>query len=435
MKHIAPGAFALATPLAAARPRAVTPLGVRADASDPKKMLAELQTAFESFKAEHDAKLKAKADDVVVNEKVDRINDAVGNFQKAIDDLNAKMAAGALGSPNGDQGKPRDPEYSQTWASFFREGDRSSEDYLKAKAKEGPRAAMSAGSNADGGYLAPVEWDRTITGKLKEVSPIRQNASVVSVGGAGFRKVFNDRSVGSGWVGETATRPATSTPQLGILDFITGEIYAFPFVTRQILEDAEVNVETWLGDEVKTEFSRQENIAFLSGDGVNKPFGLLTYVTGAANAAKHPWGAIATVNTGAAAALTADGFINLFYDLPASYRTNAKLYTNRLSQAAMRKLKDGQGNYLWQPSFAAGQPATLGGESIVEIPDMPGVGANNIAALYGDMAATYVVVDRRGVLVLRDELTNKPYVGFYTTRRVGGGVQNPEPMRALKVAA
>lgn len=426
MEHVQPGAFALA------RPRAITGLGIRADGSDPKTMLANLVKSFEDFKVANEERLKSKAD-VVLDEKVEKINSAVGNFQTAIDEINAKFASATLGGPGGSPDQFADPEYSKAWASFFRDGDGESQ--IKARQKEGPRAAMTVGSNPDGGYLAPVEWDRTITARLKEISPIRQNAQVQSISGPGFRKLYNDRAVGSGWVGETASRPATSTPQVTPLDFNVGELYAFPFASQQLLEDSEVNIENWLKDETEVEFSRQENIAFVAGDGVNKPFGVLTYVTGAANAAKHPWGAIGVINSGAAGGLTADGIINLFYDIPSAFRQGAKLYTSRLAQRDMRKLKDGQGNYLWQPSFVAGQPATLAGEAIVEVPDMPAVAAGNIAALYGNMAATYLVVDRIGISVLRDALTNKPFVGFYTRKRVGGGVFNPEPMRALKIGA
>ena len=168
---------------------------------------------------------------------------------------------------------------------------------------------------------------------------------------------------------------------------------------------------------------------------MNKPYGILTYVTGGTNAARHPWGAIPTVNTGDATKLTLDGFIDLIYNLPAAFQGNAKLFMNRQSVATARKIKDAAGGYLWQPSVEAGQPATLAGAPIVDLPDMGNVAANAIVALYGDMAATYVVVDRIGIRVLRDAYTNKPFVGFYTTKRVGGGVKNPEPMRALKVAA
>ncbi|WP_336801470.1 phage major capsid protein [Kaistia sp. MMO-174] len=401
-------------------PRAVTGFGLRADTSDPKKLLAELHKAFEEFKTENDKALNAKVSDTVLNEKIGRIDAAVASFQTAIDDLNAKLAAqGAGGGVIGDI-QP-DPEYLAAFKAHMRKGT--------------VEASMTKGADADGGYLAPVEWDRSITGKLKQVSPIRANARVISITTAGFKKLFTDRAVGSGWVGETAARPETSTPGFGSLDFTPGEIYANPAISQQLLDDAAIDLEQWLADEVDTEFARQEGIAFLSGNGTNKPYGILTYVTGAANAARHPWGAIKVVNSGAAAALTSDGFIDLFYDLPSEYRANAKLYTARGSQQGMRKLKDGQGNYLWQPSFAAGQPATLAGEAIVEIPDMPAVAAGAIAALYGDMGSSYLVVDRVGIRVLRDPYTNKPYVHFYTTKRVGGGLFNPEPMRALKVAA
>ncbi|WP_312795557.1 phage major capsid protein [Tianweitania sp.] len=402
-------------------------VAVRAETpSDMKAAIEAVNRGFEAFKAEHTKQLddlkKGKAD-VVLDEKVERINASVGelqtNVQKAIDDMSVKIAAAGLAEGViGDL--PANPEYVSAFKAHMRKGE--------------VQASMSIGTAVDGGYLAPVEWDRTITSKLKETSPIRANAKVQSITGPAFSKLFTDRAVGSGWVGETATRPATSTPQFGPLPFSIGEIYAFPQITQTLLDDAAINLEDWLAGEVDGEFGRQENIAFLAGDGVNKPHGILTYVEGGANAARHPWGAIKVVSTGSAGKLTADSFVDLFYSVPTGLRTGAKLFTNRLSQGAMRKLKDGQGNYLWQPTMAAGQPATLAGESIVEVPDMPDVAAGNIAALYGNMEETYLVIDRVGIRVLRDALTNKPYVGFYTTKRVGGGVQNPEPMRALKVA-
>ena len=406
---------------AMALPRAITGFGIRADASDPKAILAELAKTVAEMRAENDLALKGKAD-VVALEKVDRINDQVGKLQAAMDDFAIKMAALKLDGGAGIGDMPAtSPEAMQAFKAHMRRGEVS--------------AALSKSTDAEGGYLAPVEWDRTIINKLKQISMIRQNARVISISVAGFRKLFNDRAVGSGWVGETASRPATSTPTIGSLDFAPGELYANPAISQQLLEDAAVNLEDWLGSEVQTEFARQEGIAFLSGDGTNKPYGILTYVTGAANAARHPWGAIPVVNSGAAAALTGDGFISLMYDLPSDFAANAKLYINRGSLGAARKLKDGQGNYLWQPAYIAGEPQTLNGAPIVEVPGMPAVAANAIAALYGDMDATYLVVDRVGISVLRDPFTNKPFVHFYTVKRVGGGVYNPEPMRALKIAA
>ncbi|MCE4223409.1 phage major capsid protein [Methylobacterium sp. C25] len=411
-------------------PRAILSPVIRADNTDPKKMLADLAKAFEDFKAANEETIKAKAD-VVASEKVERVNTAVGalqtkfdeytvNAKAALDELNAKLAAAQIGA-GGVGDVPADPEYLGAYKAWMRKGSVS--------------AAMDKGTDSNGGYLTPIEWDRSLTGRLKQVSPIRANARVVRISVAGFKKLFTDRAVGSGWVGETASRPATSTPGIGSLDFVPGELYANPAISQQLLDDSAINLEDWLGEEVEFEFARQEGIAFLSGDGANKPFGILTYVTGAANAAKHPWGAIAVGNSGAAAALTGDGFIDLMYSLPGDFAANAKLYINRLSLGAARKLKDGQGNYLWQPAYQQGQPQTLNGSPIVEVPDMPVVAAGNIVALYGDMAATYQVIDRIGVSVLRDPYTSKPYVQFYTVKRVGGGVYNPEPMRALKVAA
>jgi len=415
MKHIAPGAFALANPLAA-RPRAVV-TAPRADASDPKKMLADLQAAFEDFKKANDEKLKAKAD-VVLDEKVERIDAAVGNFQAAIDDLNARIAAAQL---NSGERKLRDPEYSDAFAAHF--------------AKGSVNAALNKGADDEGGYLAPVEWDRTILDKLVEVSPMRQIAQVQNISTAGFKKLVNLRGTGSGWVGEAAARPETATPEFGPLTFTPGELYANPAATQQLLDDAEVDLEAWLAAEVETEFAYQEGVAFVSGNGTNKPYGFLTYVTGAANAAVHPLGAIALKTAASATAVTADEIIDLVYLLPQAMTQNARFVLNRSVQGTVRKLKDGQNNYLWQPSFQLGQPAQLAGYPITEMAAMPNIAASAVPIAFGDFRRGYLIVDRMGVRVLRDPYSNKPYVMFYTTKRVGGGVQDPQAIKALKMAA
>lgn len=402
-------------------------IAVCAEANPPKSIEA-LAGAFEAFKTAHTEQLdelKKNKADVVTAEKVDRINSEVEKLQAAVDDVNRNIAASLLNG--GGKEQPRDPEYTKEFGAYFKRGD------LTARLEDVRAAATK--TDSEGGYLAPIEWDRTISARQKIVSPMRQNSSVITISGAGFKKVYSDRVVGSGWVGETAARPATVTPGLTTLDFGLGEVYANPAASQGLIDDAEIDIEAWLADEVSVEFDKQEGIAFLSGDGVNKPFGVLTYVTGGANAAKHPWGAIPVINSGSAAALTGDGILSLVYDLPTEHVGNAKLYLNRSTASAVRKLKDGQGNYLWQPSLALGQPATLAGEAIIDMPGMPIVAANNIAALYGDMAEAYQVVDRIGIRVLRDPFTNKPFVHFYTTKRVGGGVKNPEALRALKVAA
>lgn len=405
-------------------PRARGLIAVRAEASPTIDTLAR---GFEAFKETHARQLdeiKKGIEDVVTAEQLERINAALTELQTAVDDQAKIQAAAKLGNGGVIGDIQADPEYTAAFKAHMRKGD---------KAPAEIQAAMSKGTDADGGYLAPIEWDRTIGEKLKRISPMRQESRVITISVAGFKKYFGDRNVGSGWVGETASRPATATPQIGILDFIPGELYANPAITQQLLDDAAVDLEQWLGSEVDTEFNRQEGIAFLSGDGVNKPYGVLTYVTGAANASRHPYGAIKALPSGAAAALTGDGLLDVMYDLPSEFAANAKWHLNRLTIGAARKLKDGQGNYLWQPSYASGTPQTLAGAPVVEYPDMPIVAAGNISALFGDMEATYLVIDRVGIRILRDPFTNKPFVHFYTTKRVGGGVHNPEPMRAVKI--
>src|SRR5690606_19761198 len=186
------------------------------------------------------------------------------------------------------QEEVKDREYTDAFRSHFRKGE--------------VQAALNKGADDEGGYLAPVEWDRTIVDKLVQVSPMRQIAQVQTISGAGFKKLFNLRGTGSGWVGETAGRPETATPEFGPLTFTPGELYANPGATQQMLDDAEVDLEQWLANEVETEFAYQEGVAFVSGNGTNKPHGFLTYVTGAASAAVHPFGAIALTTAAAAAA-------------------------------------------------------------------------------------------------------------------------------------
>lgn len=393
---------------------------VRADASDPNKILAGLTKAFEDFKAENDAKLKAKAD-VVIDEKVERINKAVGDMQAALDEANARIAAMAING-GGDRKPLRDSEYSNAFAAYVKRGD--------------VQASLNKGTNPEGGFTTPIEWDRTITDRLVIVSPMRQICAVQTISNAGFSKLFNLKGTASGWVGEQAARPETATATFGSLTYSTGEMYANPSASQQILDDSEVNLESWLAGEVEQEFAFQEGLAFVNGTGANgRPIGITTYITGGANAAAHPYGAILTVNSGAAAGVTSDGIINLVHGLPSAFTPNARFAMNRDTMRAVRVLKDTTGQYLWQPSLQADVPATLAGYPITEIAALPNLAAGSRSILFGDFARTYLIVDRAGVRVLRDPYTNKPFVMFYTTKRVGGGLLNPEPMRALATAA
>jgi HK97 family phage major capsid protein len=296
---------------------------------------------------------------------------------------------------------------------------------------------MSVGSNPDGGYVVPVEIEQAIGERLTAISPIRSIAGQRTISGNLYKKPFMTSGPTVGWVGETDARPQTTSPVLDSLSFPAMELYAMPAATQTLLEDAQVNLDQWLASEVEQAFAVQEGAAFVNGDGSNKPKGFLQYTT-IANGS-WIWGDIGYVATGAAGAFPAsnpsDVLIDLIYALKAGYRQNAAFVMNRKTQSAIRKFKDSQGDYLWQPPAVAGSRATLMTFPVVEAEDMPDAAANSLSIAFGDFGRGYLVVDRAGVSVLRDPFTAKPYVLFYTTKRVGGGVQDFDAIKLLKFAA
>lgn len=219
--------------------------------------------------------------------------DRMTNLEEALNAVQQQVDAGG-GIISSAGALPVEPDYTSAFASYFRRGD--SEDTLKAANAVGDRAmvhaALSIGDNSAGGYLAPVEWDRKLGERQRATSPMRRLATVQPTTVGAFTTLWNNDQWGSGWVGETAARPTTSGSGLAPILFAAGEIYAMPAATQRLLDDAAINVETWLAASVEREFNRQEGIAFVSGSGVNKPAGFLTYVTGGANANTHPGGTL-----------------------------------------------------------------------------------------------------------------------------------------------
>lgn len=419
-------------------------VSVRSDASSAA-MLRELHTAFDEFKATMDQRTTDQ--DVVLAEKEARINTALDEIQAALDRQNTELAQLKLGG-RGEPGSPVTAEakaHQQAWAIYMRTGAGEQELHqlgiarndVHANIIRNIQAAGSAGAPDKGGFLAPVEWDRTITSARKDIAPMRQYASQQNVSGQGFSKLYNMHGAGSGWVGEDDERPETNSPNLKSYAFAFGEIYANPSATQTILDDSEIDFAQWLAGEVETEFAAQEGVAFLTGNGTNKPRGLLTFdaATEGALAAnlRHPLGPIAEVNSGAATGLTTDGLIDVQYDLPSSRSQGAAFFMNRKTMGAVRKLKDGEGNLIWAPTLAADQPSTLLGSPCRELDGMPDVAAAAIPVFYGNMEMVYRIFDRVGIRILRDPYTSKPYVLFYTTKRVGGGLWNPEWGRYLRI--
>ena len=365
-----------------------------------------------------DAEVLAKFDDVVTTGKMERIEASIADLQGAIDTSNAKIAAAEI---SGGTSPVKDAEYTAAFRSHFSKGD--------------VNASLNKGADDEGGYLAPVEWDRTITDKLIEESPMRQIASTQNISKGAFTKLFNLRGTGSGWVGEEAARPETATPTFGQMVITPGELYAMPGATQGMLDDAEVNLEAWIAGEVQTAFSAQEGTAFVTGNGTTKPNGFLTYATGAANAAANPLGAIEVIGAAAVAAVTEDELLDLIYAVPSSYTMGSRFTMNRTTMGKVRKLRDADGRQLWQPSTALGEPSTLLNYAVTEMADMPDLAANATGIAFGNFKRGYLIVDRTGVRVLRDPFTAKPKVLFYTTKRVGGAVVDPQGLKILKQAA
>ncbi len=391
----------------------------------------EFMEAFEAFREVNDQRLsemeRKLAPDALTVEKMERINRAVDEQKKLLDQLVLKKARPALGSGGG---AAEPSEHKAAFDSYVRRGDEANLRDVEAK-------AYSGATGGDGGYLAPPETDAEVGRRLAAISPIRSLATVRQVSGAVLKKPFAPSGLTAGWVGETAARPQTNTPQLAELSFPTMELYAMPAATQALLDDAAVDIESWIAGEVETVFAEQEGAAFITGDGVTAPKGFLTEAKVAD--ASWSWGSLGTISTGQAGGFKTSGpsdtLIDTIYALKAGHRQNASFVINRKTQSVIRKFKDADGNYLWMPPAGPGQPASLMGFPVAEAEEMPDIAADAHAIAFGDFRAGYLVVDRVGLRILRDPYSAKPYVLFYTTRRVGGGVQNFEAIKLVKFSA
>ena len=293
--------------------------------------------------------------------------------------------------------------------------------------------AMTVNSDPDGGYLVEPEFGGMIQTKVYETSPMRQLANVMTIGTNSLEYILDNDEAEANWVGETEPRPVTDTPQLAKLDIVANEIYAQPKASQRFLDDAGINVEAWLADKVAQAFSRKENTAFMVGDGVNKPRGLLTYTAGTTIASQQ----IEQINSGGAAAFTYDGLVNLQSALKEAYQANASFLVNRKGFGSLLLLKDLNGSPIFNMAYdtRVGLQRTILGSPLYFASDMAEVGSNALAAAYGDFKRAYTIVDRTGVRVLRDPYTDKPFVKFYTTKRVGGSVVNFEAVKIQKIAS
>lgn len=401
---------------------------------NPVALVEGINKAFAAFKEANDkelADIKKGLADVVQTEKVDRINSEVTALTKALDEVNAKLAAGTLGAPG--KADPAKAEHKAAFNRFFRKGVDADLRDLEVKAK------LNTQSDPDGGYVVPEEMEAGIDRVLGTMSAMRSLATVRTIGAPTYKKLISQGGATSGWVGENDSRPETSTPKLSGLEFVAMELYAMPAATQTMLDDASMNTDAWLADEVSIAFTEQEGAAHITGDGNKKPKGLLAYDT-VANAS-YAWGKLGYTASGVAAALTdsthngADALIDLYYSLKSGYRNGASWLMSDAVMGTVRKLKDGQDNYLWAPPTGAAEIPTILGKPVVTDDNMHAIGAGKFPIAFGDFRRGYLILDRAGIRVLRDPYTSKPNVLFYTTKRTAGGVQNFEALKLLKVAA
>ncbi len=384
---------------------------------------------FEAFKAENDQRIdqieRRGSADVLSEDKVNRINQSLDEHKQLIDSMLLKQSRPAIGG-----GLPRSSvqlQHKAAFESYVRKGESGALSALETK-------ALSIGSSSDGGYLVPPETEHAVSLAIRDISPIRAAATVRQVSSNVYNKPFSTSGFAAGWAAEAAARPQTGNTALANLSFPTFEIYAMPAATTALLDDAVVNIDQWVADEVKTTFAQQEGSAFVIGDGTSKPKGFLAYPMLAQ--ASWAWGSMGYLATGVAGGLPAtapsDKLIDLVYALKAQYRPNARFAMNRTTQAVIRKLKDSTNNYLWQPAIQPGAAPQFMGFPILESEDMPVLATDSFSLAFGDFRAGYLVVDRVGMRILRDPFTAKPYVLFYTTKRVGGGVQDFDAIKLLK---
>ncbi len=303
--------------------------------------------------------------------------------------------------------------------------------------RESELKSLSIGSNADGGFAVPRDIDTTISSRMVKISPIRSIANVVQTSTSGFRRLISIGGTASGWVSETAARPDSATTKLAEIVPPMGELYANPSATQAMLNDAAFNVEDWLASEISMEFARAEGAAFVSGTGTNQPRGFLAGPTGAQNDTARAFGTLQFIGTGNATGFDASPelkLIDLVFAVRASLRQGAVWVMNSSTLAAVRKFKAADGSFMWQAGISEGQPNRLLGYPVIEAEDMPDIAASAFPIAFGNFKAGYLITERSATTILRDPFTNKPYVQFYATRRVGGQVLDSDAIKLLRVS-
>lgn len=372
--------------------------------SEIKEVADEVGRKFDKFKSEHDARYDAIENEIIA---MKRPGSTWGN--------------GFGSSASADQQK-------SAMKAFVTKGDPTALMDLEGK-------GMSIGSDPDGGYAVPEYIEQELERLESDASALVRLANSVEAKGPVYKKIVNLGGAAAGWVAETDARPETNSPKLAEVDIQVGELYANPKITQNLLDDIMFDAEAYISDEITEAFSDQLAAALFTGNGTNKPKGVLTYTITTESDAARDFGKLQAVMTEAASAVSFDDLKALKSSLRAKYRNGAAWIMNEATALVVSLIKDQNGNYIWRDAVAEDEPDTLFGYPVEIDENAPDIADDAYPVLFGNFARGYYIARRKGIRLLRDPYTSKPYVNFYTTQRVGGGVVNSECIKLLKVTA
>lgn len=418
----------------------------------------QIATSFEEYKKTNDKRIEELKKGNSTTEldaklaKMDEHITSLGEAKSRLEKIEAKMARpGAQGGGNKGEESKEDVEYRSAFFDWVRSPQNheaqqrasQAQKALEAKAASGTererRAAQVVTSTGSaGGYALPEVIERQILRLALDVSPIRQIATVRQVGTTDYKELVDTGGAAFEWVGEGDTRNQTDTPNLAEIVPTFGMASAKPQASEESLDDLFFDVEAWLIDSASEAIGQGEGAAFVVGNGTKKPTGILGGPAPVATVdASRAFGTLQYIPSGQAAALptSPEVFIDMVYSLRARYRNNARWLTNKMILAGLRKYKDDNGQYLWQPSLQAGEPSAFLGYPVSEAEDMPTLAANAFPLAFGDFKQGYLIADRVGMRMTRDEITTPGFVKFYIRRRTGGKLRNTQAIKLLKIAA
>jgi HK97 family phage major capsid protein len=403
-----------------------------------KKTIEALGKTFEEFKVANDkqiAEFKKGKSDPILMEKIEKINaelDKITALKTQLEALETAVARKEFPGGGITQLDKIKAEHKEAFEKWFRKGG---EAQLEAVKQLQIQAGLSTLSDPDGGYLiTPPEFDKAIDRVAGTMSAMRRLCTVRSIGTDTYKKLVNQGGATSGWVAEKASRTETDTPVLKEIAINMKEVYAEPGTTQIALDDAYMDLASWLADEVSIEFTEEEGSAFISGNGVEKPHGIAGYTMIAD--ASYAFGKVGYVTSGHASQINnADKLMDVTLALKTIYLNGASFLMNRATAGKIRQLKNGDGDYLWRPGLEAGAPNTLFGYPVDLDDNIDNIGAGKYPVFFANFKRAYLILDRMGIRILRDPYTSKGNVLFYTTKRVGGGIVMFEAIKALKVSA